>query len=270
MLANGREGKRSNVSPFCSLVVSQKNWNVRRSMSRNSGGSSGRGGRSGSTGSIRITSGLGGGGSAASGAGVSCRQPASRNSAPARATMQRCQYHRFKPVSLVAAGGGAGSAHPAPCRRPDPRTAPPAARKSSPVDPERQLERTRRHGDRQRRAPGRILRLARTAAPVLVAIVVGPVEHVEDVAANAEADSAAGVPDFFHRQVELAEVLVGGVALVVAVGRDRDVAVLVVARRGVRPGALAGEGRAPGTVPDAGQHHPVLRHLAREPAIVLD
>jgi len=41
MLANGRDGKRSGVSPFFSLVVSQKNWKVRRSMSRNRGGSSG-------------------------------------------------------------------------------------------------------------------------------------------------------------------------------------------------------------------------------------
>src|SRR3546814_6208950 len=42
MDANGRDGKRSGVIPLTSLVVSQKNWKVRFSMSLNSGGSAGR------------------------------------------------------------------------------------------------------------------------------------------------------------------------------------------------------------------------------------
>ena len=46
MLANGRDGNRSGVRPLTSLVVSQKNWNVRFSMSRNSGVNSGGLGRS--------------------------------------------------------------------------------------------------------------------------------------------------------------------------------------------------------------------------------
>src|SRR5690606_40326424 len=88
--------------------------------------------------------------------------------------------------------------------------------------------------------------------------------------AHAEADSAAGIPDLFHGQVQLPEVLVRRVALEAAVRRQLEIAVLVVPRRGVGPGALAGEGDAPRPVPDARDHHPVLRHLAREPAVVLD
>ena len=59
--ANGRDGKRSGVIPLTSLVVSQKNWNVRFSMSLNSGGNAGL--------AVDSDSGAEGGGSATGSAG---------------------------------------------------------------------------------------------------------------------------------------------------------------------------------------------------------
>ena len=78
-LANGRDGKRSGVRPLVSLVVSQKNWKVRRSMSRNNGDSSGRSGFAGVAGAVF---GAGAGFTATGASGASLHPATSASSAP--------------------------------------------------------------------------------------------------------------------------------------------------------------------------------------------
>src|SRR5690606_29554354 len=199
MLANGREGKRSGVSPFTSLVVSQKNWNVRRSMSRNSGGSSGGPGGSSGGGSgsgsttCGIGPGLGGSTTGCSGSGACCRHAASSRSKPASAS---ARLQDLRPTCIS----------PLPVRRPSSpatinRSCTPC---SSPIDPERQLELPRGQVLAARASPVRVA-LARRAVPVVEVRVVDPVEHVQQVGADAEPDLIGRRPFLGRGDVELLE-----------------------------------------------------------------
>src|SRR5690606_14696894 len=227
MLANGRDGNRSGVSPLTSLVVSQKNWKVRRSMSRNSGGSSGgpggsssRGSGSGST-TCGIGPGLGGATAGSAGCGASRWQAASRSSGSTseassqRGTVGICICALMKPITGLYRKTGCHEA---------------AGLQALPVDTKGNLEHTRRPDRPDPIAVPVIgIRLPHEAAPCLVVGVVLPVEDVEDVRAHAQPEIRARVPDPLDGDVELLETdgavgdewieeAVGAARCVVAVG----------------------------------------------------